>query len=144
MKEPWRTLLLIVLVLVAAALILMMSFQLMSPTAEASEMRVRGTVTHMGYTSGLPGGVHYAATHHGDGKPTFVRGSRLRLKKNGHYLVVRVVDTCNGPTCRMLDLSSAGFRRLFGSTSQGVGRVTVYCGRGGHKPMRICLAGEDQ
>lgn len=109
-----------------------------------SRMHASGWVTNMGYTSGLPGGVHYAAGHRGDHQATFKPGSTLRLEHGRRHLIVRLLDWCAGESCRMLDLSSAGFSQLFGSTTQGVGRVVVYCGRGGKKPMRICVMGEDQ
>jgi hypothetical protein len=44
----------------------------------------------------------------------------------------------------MLDLDEEGFKALGFSTSQGVGKVTAYCGRGGYKPMRNCLMGDSK
>jgi hypothetical protein len=131
---------------VAVVLGLTLLLSVLHSDAQADRMKVRGAVTHMGYTSGLPGGVRYAATHYGKRKGTwtFKHGSRLRVEHRKRHIIVRVVDTCAGDACKMLDLSLAGFSRLFGSGSQGVGRVTVRCGRGGHKPMRRCLVGEDK
>jgi hypothetical protein len=101
----------------------------------------RGMVTNMG-SANVP--YRYAATHHGDNQLTFKDNSVLRLTRRSHTLIVKVTDVCDGSGCRMLDISLAGFKHLGFSATQGVGRVNVGCGRGGHVPMRKCLAGEDK
>lgn len=104
---------------------------------------VGGIATNMGSLSSVPYG--YAATHHGDSQWTFKDGAVLLVSGRGsRTLVVRVVDVCAGSSCRMLDLSLAGFEHLGYTASQGIGRVSVSCGRAGFQPIRKCLAGEDK
>ena len=107
-------------------------------TGTAGGDTLKGSVTYFG------GPVHGAATHHGDRKPTFVQGSVLRLTKGRHAFIVRVNDVCQGSSCRTLDLNPVAFDALRIPRAQGVGRVTIACGRAGHKGMGKCLAGEDQ
>lgn len=99
----------------------------------------KATVTWIGGQS-----AHYAATHHGDNKPTFVQGSVLRLEKGRKVHIVRVTDVCAGSGCRTLDVSPLAFDALGIPRGRGIGRVELSCGRGGHKRMGKCLAGEDQ
>lgn len=101
---------------------------------------IHAHMTHMGSVN-VP--YAYAATHHGDSQPTFVQGARLRLEgRGGRHVIVRVSDVCEGSACLALDISRDAFEDLGVSASQGVQRVHISCGRGGHKPMRKCLAGE--
>lgn len=102
---------------------------------------VNGQVKHMG-SVGVP--YRYAAAHHGDGEWTFKQGVVLRLEgRGGRVVFVKVQDVCEGEACVELDISQAAFVDL-GFGNGGIGKVFISCGRGGHKPVRRCIAGEDK